>query len=141
MQKILSRKCLEDDENLLLALYPPSYDSEKGIVTKSAFKNNGTSVSRKSILSVDDILQILDFQLSKPGRRIEGYGCIMVAAVKEAAKASEELYIEVTEDPVADNEAHAEIIAFDSKDKQGLKKKIPNPVAKEICRSLKITKR
>lgn len=137
-QQVLKRTCLEEKENLLMALYPPSYDAEKGMVTKSAFKKNNTSVSRKAVFGVDEILEILYSQLNKPGREVQAYGCITVSEVKKAAEDSDVVYLEVTEDPIEGNASHAEIVAFDSKEKTFIRKDVPNPVAKKLCTSLRL---
>ncbi|WKV93307.1 hypothetical protein [Halomonas sp. HAL1] len=138
LQDILRRPLLNQSEILLLALYPPSYDPETGIVSKSAFKKNNTSASRKAVLKVDDILEILKAELSKPDRPINAYGCIDVEEVKSSVIDPEVVFLEVTEDPTPANCSHAEIIAFGNSSKASFRKDVPNGVAKNLCRKLRV---
>lgn len=136
--EIKSRECVGDEEIVLKALHPPFYDHELNRVSKSAFTKNNTSVCRKHVLPVADILGILIDQLEKPERRIAAYACLDVEEIKKASHDSDSVWLVVTVDPTPANASHAEIIAFSDESKSEIRKSVPAGVAKKLCAKLRI---
>ena len=78
---------LSDEEIVVRALHSPFWDADAKRATPKAFKVVNVSVSRKAILSFDEIIQIFrrDLERTNPAtgvvRKVEGAAMVAVSAV------------------------------------------------------------
>lgn len=143
LQKILARERLSNSEDVVVALYQPSWDSTKKRGTNGTFKSPTQSVSRLGIYPIEKIVEIFRQTISA---KIEGYGVISVGRIKEIGLSGDTpIHFEVTADPiegsaeVIENLAHAEIIAFDSDKKENVRKKVTASACEKLCDAIAVT--
>jgi hypothetical protein len=87
---------------------------------------------------VADILDILLDQLDKLKRRITAYACLDVKEITKVSHDSGSVWLVVTVDSTPENISHAEITAFNDKNKCELKRSVQVGVAKKLCANLRI---
>lgn len=127
----MPRPQVPSEENIVRAIHHAWWDVEQSRGSSLIFKGQNISVSRLSILSINDLFKLLHKQLdSSPNGIIIGLGEINVGRLKEIAKNFvNPTEITVEEDPLPENPAHAEI-----------PQKISTGLAKTIIKELKFVK-
>jgi hypothetical protein len=140
VQDILSRQVVPDEEEVVVALHKPYWDSTLGRGTTSTFANyNQKSCSRTAVLSLEKILELFKSEIGGGQIKIEGYGIIDVATIRALGMEGEgKVEFVVTADPTPSNPAHAEIVAFEP-GRERLKKKVPRGLSDKLCNNLKTT--
>lgn len=133
------------EEEVVIALHPPRWDPKLNRGTKSIFEKPNTSVSRRVISSIEEI--VASFRRSIQGGKVDlkGYGIIGVGTIKSIGKESENpIAFEVTVDPVdpthedpIGNPAHAEIIPFAS-DKASIRPRVSDGVCSKLEKALTV---
>lgn len=123
-------KKINDAEYIVRALHMPSWDEKLKRGTKSAFQKNNISVSRLSVLSIAEILQIWREEIETESRKIEAYAKLKVADVH--ALSGEVMGLVVIEDVTASNRSHAEIVGHVHGDVSTLKD-ITNGIANRLA--------
>lgn len=123
---LLLREVVDGDEIVVRALHEPFWDAENKRGTPSAFGNgNLISVSRTSVLSESQIIQILKQDLETPDRRIEAIAEVSVERIVSCGSSNDDadqgVFLSVVKDPTENNIAHAEIMGTDG-DRRRLKK-------------------
>ena len=143
LQKILTRERLANSEEVVVALYEPSWDHTKQRGTNGTFKSPTQSVSRLGIYPIEEIVEIFRKSISA---KIQGYGVISVERIKAIGLSGDTpIHFEVTADPiqggdeVVENLAHAEIIAFDSDKKETVRKKVTASACEKLCDAIEVT--
>ncbi|MBN2718811.1 MAG: hypothetical protein JXX14_23395 [Deltaproteobacteria bacterium] len=114
-----------DSENVVRAICTAHYDDAKKRINSSLFRGNGISVSRLSVLSKEEIINIFRKQLVKPNSRLLAICTLNTGDLKKTGKEDPQnifdLSVEIKPEP--DNPAHAEIIS-DREITKGLSKRI-----------------
>ncbi len=115
------------EENIVRAIHSAWWDSEANRKHSSIFKGENISVSRLSILGLDELFRIFHKQLdSSPNGVIVGAGEIKVRRIKEIGKEHENpINLTVEEYPLDYNLAHAEI-------PQKISRGLANRIIKEL---------
>ncbi len=98
-------------ENIVRAIHRAWWDEKENRKESSIFKGQNISVSRLSILSIDELFKILHPQLdSSPNGIVIGLGEINVRRLKEIGREFvNPMELSVEKDPLPENPAHAEI--------------------------------
>lgn len=140
-----ARPCASPEEEVVIALHPPRWDPKLNRGTKSIFEKPNTSVSRRVISSIEEI--VASFRRSIQGGKVDlkGYGVIGVAAIQAiGAESQNPIAFEVTIDPVDPSEldtignpAHAEIIPF-APDKASIKARVSDGVCSKLEKALTV---
>ena len=139
VEEILKRPFLGNEEELVVALHQPYWDAEKKRGSKSIFSDPRKSASRLSVYPIEKIIEIFIAQIAGGKVRIEAYGVISVDKIKKVGMAGEtKVDFEATEDPVSQNAAHAEIIAFDN-NRTTLRKRVTASVSRKLSDALDVT--
>ncbi|MEE5061144.1 hypothetical protein V2J93_20350 [Pseudomonas alliivorans] len=145
VEVIKARPCASPEEEVVIALHPPRWDPTLNRGTKSIFAKPNTSVSRKVISSLEEI--VASFRRSIQGGNVDlkGYGVIGVSAIQAiGAESQNPIAFEVTIDPVeptdedpTGNAAHAEIIPF-APDKISIKTRVSDGVCSKLEKALTV---
>ncbi|NAO29347.1 hypothetical protein PsdCFBP2356_22935 [Pseudomonas syringae pv. dysoxyli] len=143
VEVIKARPCASPEEEVVIALHPPRWDPTLKRGTKSIFAKPNTSVSRRVVSSIEDI--VASFRRSIQGGSVDlkGYGVIGVDALQAiGAESPSPIAFEVTVDPVnptredpVGNAAHAEIIPF-TPDKASIKTRVSDGVCSKLEKAL-----
>lgn len=138
---LLLREVVDGDEIVVRALHEPFWDPENRRGTPSAFGNgNLISVSRTSVLSESEIIQILKQDLETPDRCIKAIAQVSVEKIilcgSSKDDADQGVFLSVVKDPTENNVAHAEIMGTDG-DRRRLKK-ISRGVGNKILQACSI---
>lgn len=126
------RAVLDGQEQLAIALHEPSWDRTLQRGTKGTFQHVDTSVSRLSITPIAELVELFKEEVGRGIRKIEAYGLFYVHDVEAVGAESESTELVVTADPLENNPAHAEIIAFE-KGKAALRKRVPDGVQRKLA--------
>lgn len=110
-------------ERVVRAILDTHYDKAKNAYSSDLFANGNTSLSRLSIKSYDEIVDIFLFELDKPNRAVISTGEISVGEIQDIGLAHTEKPTTITVLPVPTklNPAHAEM---PQKITRGLSRKI-----------------
>jgi hypothetical protein len=106
----MPRRNCPPEENVLRAIHSAHWDRNADRKSSSIFKGRDISVSRLSILGVEDLFAIFHRKLDEsPNGRIVAAGEINVGSLQKIGRGYEPLPTEITveEDPEDDNLAHA----------------------------------
>ena len=116
------------EENIVRAIHEAWWDTETGRKSSQIFKGQNISVSRLSILSLDELFSVFHKELdTSPNGRIVGGGEINVGVlILIGQNYSSPQVLSVEEDPLPSNPAHAEI-----------PQKISRGLANEIIKNLR----
>lgn len=105
MTGTMQRPLCEDHENILRAINEANWDASKNRGNSSLFKGPNTSVSRLSILSKSEIMDLFRTELRCP---VVCVGEINVGNLKQIGLLHD-FVITVEQDPLPTNPSHAEI--------------------------------
>src|SRR5258705_12366203 len=101
------------EENILRAIHTAHWDQSKGRFSSELFKGRCTSVSRLSILSLNELFRIFHNELDSPpkNRSVFAAGEINIGRLQEIGLgfAANPTNLTVEEDPTEANPAHAVI--------------------------------
>lgn len=133
---------VDDDEVVVHAFMPPSWDEENRRATPSAFLGQDVSVSRLSVFTYERIVDIFrdDFD-----GRLRGTGQAVVSHVKQQAEMPLEtgklpkFFLRVLADPTEKNPAHAVIHGVDRNDPTKAREIRTRTVAQRLLKLFGVT--